>query len=86
MATESCEGVLIAVYLSTVFIVVVAQHFVAIDTGEASRVEFRPLLSLEVRALDSVVTLGAQRIVELVVVVLAIWVVVDDIEVGGSKW
>lgn len=76
---------LLAIYLSADFEVVIAQDFVTVETSEASRVEFRTLLSLEIWPLNAMVTLGAQGVIELVVMVLAIRIVVDNVKVCSCK-
>lgn len=76
---------LLAVDLASNFKVIIAEWLLAVNAGETARVELLSLLSLEVRSFDATVAVGTQRIVELVVMVLTVWVVVNDIEVGGGK-
>ena len=65
--------------------VIVTESLVTIKTGEAVRVELLVLLSFEVWSLNTSIAVSAQRVVQLVVMVLTVGVVVDDIEVGGGK-
>ena len=76
---------LLAVDLASNLEIVIAERLLAINAGETSRVELLSLLGLEVRSFDTTVAVSAQRVVKLVVVVLAVWVVVDNIEVGSCK-
>lgn len=66
--------------------VVIAENPTAVLTGEAFGVELLLLLSLQIGPFDAAIALCAERIVELMVVLLAIWIVVDYIKVGSRKW
>jgi hypothetical protein len=79
------KGMLLAVDLASDLKVVIAERLLAVDAGEAARVELLSLLGFEVGSFDTAVAMGTKRVVELVVMVLAVWVVVNDVEVGGRK-
>lgn len=64
------------------FKVVVPQGHSARVACETLRVELLPPLSLQVLTLDSVVAVSAKRTIHLVVMVCAVRVVVNDVEVG----
>lgn len=66
--------------------VVIAENSAAVLTGKAFGVELLLLLSLQIRPFDAAIALCAERVIELVVVLLAIWIVVDYIKVGSCEW
>lgn len=76
---------LLTVNLASDLEVVITKRLLAINAGEAAGMELLSLLGLEVRSLDTTVAVGTQGVIELVVVVFAVWVVVNDVEVSGRK-
>lgn len=85
LTVDGREGMLLAIDLTSDLEVIIAEWLVAVNTGETARVEFLCLLGLEVRSFDTTVAMGTQGVVELMVMVLTVWVVVNDIEVGSCK-
>ncbi|KAH0207689.1 hypothetical protein KCU99_g291, partial [Aureobasidium melanogenum] len=85
LTLDGCKGMLLAIDLTSDLEVIIAEWFVAVDTGETARMEFLCLLGLEVRSFDTTVAMGTQRVVELMVMVLTVWVVVNDVEISGCK-
>jgi hypothetical protein len=79
------EGVAFAKDISADFEVVVAELDAAGVAGEAVGVELLPGVGLEILAFDAAVAAFAKRVVELVVVLLAVGKVVDNVEVGGLE-
>jgi hypothetical protein len=77
--------VALAIRLAPYFVVVVAQDHAARQAGEASRVELPALVRLQILALDAAVAGPAERAIQLVVMVLAIWRVVEHVEFGAGK-
>jgi len=77
--------VLLAVHFASDLKVIIAERLRAINAGETARVELLSLLGLEVRSFDTAVAVGTQRVVELMVMVFAVWVVVNDVKVGSRK-
>ena len=57
----------------------------AVDTSETARMEFLCLLGLEIWSFDTTIAMGTQRIVELMVMVLTVWVVVNDVEISSRE-
>jgi hypothetical protein len=85
LTLHGSEGVLLAVDLASNLEVIIAERFLAVNAGETARMELLALLGFEVRSFDTTVAVGTQRVVELVIMVFTVWVVVNDIEVGGRK-
>ena len=85
MTLHRSKGMLLAVDLASDLKVIITERLLAINAGETAGVEFLSLLGLEVRSFDTTVAVSTQRVVKLVVMMLAVRVVVDDIEVGGCK-
>lgn len=83
----------LTVYPSADLKVVIREDLATIVTGEAARVILLLAVAagagagrLEVLAFDAAVAAVAQRAILFVVVLLAIRVVVDDVEVRGGEW
>lgn len=85
LTLDGCEGMLLAIDLASDLEVIIAEWLVAVDTSETARMEFLCLLGLKVRPFDATVAMDTQRVVELVVVMLTVWVVVNDVEVSSRK-
>lgn len=85
MTLHRSKGMLLAVDLASDLKVIIAERLLAIDAGETAGVELLCLLSLEVRSFDTTVAVGTQRVIELVIMVFAIWIVINDVEVSGRK-
>ena len=85
MTLHRSKGVLLAVNFASDLKVIIAERLRAINAGETARVELLSLLGLEVRSFNTAVAVGTQRVVKLVVMVFAVWVVVNDVEVGSRK-
>jgi hypothetical protein len=87
--------VTLTIYSSLDLEVVVRQHHLAVHTCEASRMEFlinwgsavaiRRGSRFKILALDTVVTARTKGSVSLVVMMFAVWLVVNDIEIGCSE-
>jgi len=76
---------LLAIDLSGDLEVVVTERLLAVDAGETARMELLGLLGLEVRPFNTTVAVSAQRVVELMVVVLAVRIVVNNVKVGSRE-
>ena len=85
MTLHRSKGMLLAVDLASDLKVIITERLLAINAGETAGVEFLSLLGLKVRPFDTTVAVSTQRVVELVVMMFAVWVLIDDIEVGGCK-
>jgi len=70
----------LTIHSATDLEIALTKHLPTSPTGETTRMEFLQRLSLEIWALDSAAAACAERIVQLVVVVLAVGVVVEDVE------
>lgn len=75
----------LAVYLSADLEVVIIQDRAACETNQAAGVEFLTLLGLQVLTFNAVIAAFAERVVELVIMLLTIRVIVDDIKVSRCK-
>jgi len=76
---------LLAIDLSGDLEVVVTERLLAVDAGETARMELLGLLGLKVRPFNTTVAVSAQRVVELMVVVLAVRIVVNNVKVGSRE-
>lgn len=93
LSTHGRQCVPFAVHFTTDLEVVIRQDLAAVTAREAPRVEFLRAATgraaragrLQVLAFDAAVAAVAQGAVLLVVVLLAVRVVVDDVEVGGGE-
>lgn len=65
--------------------VIVTENGGAGCAGQTARVELLSLLRLEVLPFDAMVAARAERVIEHMVVMFAVWIVVDDVEVCCSE-
>lgn len=65
--------------------VIVTENGGAGRAGQTARVEFLPLLRLEVLPFDAMVAACAERVVEHMVMMFAVWIVVNDVKVCCSE-
>lgn len=66
-------------------VVVVPQDDPASRASEAAWVKLVPILRLEILALDAAIARAAERVVEAVVVELAVGEVIEDVEFGRGE-
>ena len=93
LPTHYRERMTFAIHASTDLKVVLRQHHSAIGTSKASPVVLprhpacgSRAVGLQILALDTFAATLAHRAVLLVIVLLAIRLVVDDVEIGGREW
>lgn len=76
----------LAKHLSTNLKVIVTKHFLARLTCQTYWMEFLQRLRLQILALNTAATSSAETVIQRVVVVLAVGIVVEDVEVAGGEW
>jgi hypothetical protein len=76
------ECISLAVHPAAHLKIVVPQDSLTVRTGQALRVELLPPLRLEVLPLNPSVTTFADAPIQLVVVALAVWRIIDHVEGG----
>ena len=80
------ESVSLAVRFAGYFIVVHVKLHTAMCATEAMRVKLLLAICLQVLSFDAFVALSAQRVIELVIVLSAVWGIAVDVEFSAWKW
>lgn len=96
LRSHRCQSVAFTVDTSSNLEVILSKHLPAVDASKAARMELlvggraTPVAGrccrLEILPFNTAVTSGAKRTVRFVVVMLAVRLIVDDVEVGSSEW
>jgi hypothetical protein len=80
------EGIPLAVHPAAHLEIIVPQNSLAIRARKALRVELLSPLRLEILPLDSSVAANADAPIQLVVVALTVWRIVDHVEGRSLEW
>jgi hypothetical protein len=82
----SSQGISLAVGLAINFKVAIGKRLAAIEAAETSHMVLSTRLILDELSLDSEPTASTQTAIELVVVLLTVWLVVQNVEFGRGEW
>lgn len=80
------EGIPLAVHPAAHLEIIVPQNSLAIRAGKALRVELLSPFRLEILSLDPSIAANADAPIQLVVVALTVWSIVDYVEGRSLEW